>query len=376
MLRPLPLEPLTKEYSDVIDFTLNQLNSENGNKKDDDKKNGMTFVEGFSLCDRKVGIIYDVYTHQSKGKNSTDFRKMTLFRPFGPVQKEHSTSIAAGSKWVNVILPLQGKLETFKIFLTLFRFCCMADSHIFLTVVCFGEKDSRKAKIILQKVTKAAKFHNYAFLIQNESFSREKGINYAVNHWKKGNDIMAFFDVDVVFKADFIERCRMNTDSGKRVYFPIVFSLYNPKMVYEHRKVPPVYQQLDTKADRGFWRIRGYGIACQYRDDYLEVRRMRWIGDNWGREGVELYRGYECLGLDTKRSFDRGVFHLYQERKCDDRIGDEEYRDCLETKAIYEVSHMQIGLLVFKSAAQDKGRTMRMHEQGSFKNSTALKTSF
>lgn len=357
-LRPFPLEPLTKEYRDVINFTLSHLNKEYRNTNDVNKaKKGLLRVEGFSHFDRNEGILYDLYIQDAHGNHSVT-REMRIVRPFEPVLTSKSSLVEGANKWVNIILPLKGKLAEFKTFLTMFRLCCMQDSQIFLTVVYFGETGSTQTKNILSTVANYAKFHNYELLLLKENFSREQGIKYAAGHWKKGNVVMLFCDVDIVFKDYFIERCRMNSHPGKRVYFPVVFSLYNPKLVYaDPRMVYHIHHQLNASPRTGFWRTLGYGIVCQYRDDFLKVSQMRLIGDNWGREGVELYKGYNCLGLETTRAFDRGLFHLYQERFCKDEMESAQYKECLETKATYEMSHRQVGLLVFNSKGSSKNET-------------------
>jgi len=42
------------------------------------------------------------------------------------------------------------------------------------------------------------------------------------------HELIFFVDVDIAFTADFLLRARLNTIEYRQVYYPIVFSEYNP----------------------------------------------------------------------------------------------------------------------------------------------------
>lgn len=68
----------------------------------------------------------------------------------------------------------------------------------------------------------------------------------------------------------------------------------------------------------------------------------------WGLEDVHLYRKYLHSKLMVIRSPSRGLFHLWHEKTCADELPPDKYKMCMQTKAMSEASHSQLGELFFK----------------------------
>lgn len=253
------------------------------------------FIEGLYRTEPTTGTQYELYfrtksVNMNKNKSYLDhhhvnnFTKITLIRPFAPLQTV-STETLAGPKdkeIIHIILPLSGRTATFQSFMDKFvKIGLKNDRHVHLTVVYFGEEGLSEAQAIMTRVlitkNSGGSANNLRLLALNETFSRGKGLRVGAERaWGEGvgdgekdkRDVLLFMcDVDVVFSARFLDRCRWNTKPDKKVYYPVVFSLYNPHVVYtlQGREVPPENDQLVISRDTGFWRDFGYGMTCQYR---------------------------------------------------------------------------------------------------------------
>lgn len=92
-------------------------------------------------------------------------------------------------------------------------------------------------------------------------------------------------DVDILFTADFLERCRLHASRAKKVYYPILFSLYNPKFSklawpVQHRHLlfdrgaaaNPLHKLIGSET--GFWRDFGFGMTCQVQRSRRRARSL------------------------------------------------------------------------------------------------------
>lgn len=68
----------------------------------------------------------------------------------------------------------------------------------------------------------------------------------------------------------------------------------------------------------------------------------------WGGEDVHLYRKYLHSNLLVVRAPSRGLFHLWHEKRCADELPPDQYKMCMQSKAMNEASHGQLGMLLFR----------------------------
>ncbi|XP_033152872.1 chondroitin sulfate N-acetylgalactosaminyltransferase 1 [Drosophila mauritiana] len=323
--------------SDVIKYTLDD------------------FIEGIYRNEPTTGTQYELY-FQSVKHQASPVRRALVMRPFAPLQtvqlSELSSSVdnsgappSHSPPTIHVILPLAGRLHSFRSFLQMFA--KLEDRRLELIVVYFGTHGLEQARSL------AGRSQRTQFLALNETFSRAKALRLGAEHIEPaGEDVLLFMcDVDIMFTTKFLERCRWNAAPGKKVYYPVVFSLYNPHVVYslQGKPLPSEEEQLVISRDTGFWRDFGYGMTCQYRSNFLKVRGFdeeEIVG--WGGEDVMLYRKYVRSKIKIIRATDPGIFHRWHTKICSSSLTADQYRACIRSRALNEASHAQLGFLAFR----------------------------
>ncbi|EDW08891.1 chondroitin sulfate N-acetylgalactosaminyltransferase 1 [Drosophila mojavensis] len=305
------------------------------------------FVEGIYRTEPTTGSQYELY-FQSIKHQTTVVRKALIMRPFAPLQTVQLSEVPA-SPTIHVIVPLAGRLRSFRSFVQMLN--KLADQRLHLIVVYFGEAGLKEAQLI------AGGAKRVQLVALNETFSRAKALRLGAEHIQPEaakamqQDALLFMcDVDIVFTAKFLERCRWNTAPGKKVYYPVVFSLYNPHVVYtlQGKALPSEEEQLVISRDTGFWRDFGYGMTCQYRSDFLQIRGFDEEIVGWGGEDVMLYRKYVRSKIKIVRATDPGIFHRWHTKICTGSLSADQYRACIRSRALNEASHAQLGFLAFR----------------------------
>ena len=347
-----PIGYKKKEILEVVNYGVEKLNENRASKTHYSPED---FIEGIYRTEATMGTHYELYFRDLDHKSSLHYRKLLYSRPYGPLHLMASINEATDSQVINIILPLKGRLDKFKSFMERFgRVCVKHDKRIVLTIVYFGNEGFDEVTMVTEKIKKQYNFHLITLMSLNEPFSRGRGLQVGSQSWTKGDVLLFFCDVDVVFSTDFLERCRLNAKKGKRVYYPIVFSLYNPSVVYSLQDVPipAEHEQLVISKDTGFWRDFGYGMTCQYQSDFNKSGGFDEQIHGWGLEDVHLYKKYVKSTYLVVRATDPGIFHLWHEKVCDPNTPPDQYRGCIRSKALNEASHSQLGMLAYKEEVE------------------------
>ncbi|XP_058066291.1 chondroitin sulfate N-acetylgalactosaminyltransferase 1 [Anopheles bellator] len=335
------------------------------------------FSEGIYRTDPTTGTQYELYfrtREPAKAKENQQLgqhhgtTKLIVMRPFAPlqtVQLDAYPQRPQDKELIYIVLPLSGRIAAFQSFMDKYvKIALKHDKCVHLTVVYFGDDGLSEARTIMSRVigmrNSGGTSSNLKLLALNETFSRAKALRVgAENVWgsqaDRNNDILLFMcDVDIVFSAKFLDRCRWNAKPNKKVYYPVVFSLYNPHVVYtlQGKELPPETDQLLISKDSGFWRDFGYGMTCQYRSDFLRVRGFDEEIVGWGGEDVMLYRKYVRSHIKVIRATDPGIFHIWHPKVCtgggSQKLSLDQYRACIRSRALNEASHAQLGFLAFR----------------------------
>ena len=165
--------------------------------------------------------------------------------------------------------------------------------NIFVTIVIYDDKDpGNTIKASVKRFSAEHNFTGYDILKKDLPFNRGRALHAGIMRWNGYSNVLLFLcDVDIKIKPDFFDRCRHYTDAGKTVYMPMVYSLFNPDVVFTGNRTlfNTTDKAYDINQHTGSWRPYGYGMACFYKPDYVRAGGFNLRINGWGREDYNLY---------------------------------------------------------------------------------------
>ena len=270
----------------------------------------------------RSGIMKTIYTsHQ---------RRFYTQQPFGNLV--YSTEpLNDMPPYVHFIVPLAGQLETFRRFMKNFEVVCLKQHQRVKLVVAYSSSvSSREHKVIMKEYQGKYPKEDLIWLDVTGNFSRGIALSLAADKFDPAA-LLFLCDVDFIFNSEFIDRCRINTAPGKRAYFPIMFSPFDPELTYNKSK-PDSY--FTVNKDAGIWRSFSYEPACVYHQDLDAVGGFDTSLTTWGLEDVDLFEKFvRHTEIEVFRAADPGLIHVYHHIKCDPNLPARQQALCQGSKA-------------------------------------------
>ncbi|XP_060027478.1 chondroitin sulfate N-acetylgalactosaminyltransferase 1 [Erinaceus europaeus] len=362
------------ELVEAIESALETLNSPEESSPHHRPYTSSDFIEGIYRTEKDKGTLYEL---TFKGDHKHEFRRLILFRPFGPIMKVKKERLNMANTLINVIVPLAKRVDKFRQFMQNFReMCIQQDGRIHLTVVYFGKEEMNEVKGILENTSKECMF--FIFLKAEEE-EREIGLLQMLIKYKKCGDWFIRRKMVALSCKDGLRTEHKNLAAtqisdkmdcrpfkAENLTIPsvkLIQKLHSSSLdescilVFKYKIMEVFFEEVpelwaDTawviKKETGFWRDFGFGMTCQYRSDFINIGGFDLDIKGWGGEDVHLYRKYLHSNLIVVRTPVRGLFHLWHEKRCVDELTPEQYRMCMQSKAMNEASHGQLGMLVFR----------------------------
>nr|CAD7597218.1 unnamed protein product [Timema genevievae] len=252
-----------------------------------------------------------------------------------PLEIDSSPTDAVGTKIINFILPLSGRFAAFQRFVGVFEEVCLQrDKYVSLIVVLYQNpqaQDSFNQSASEVRRLQSVYPHNRVVLVPVfEKFARARALQLGASQVTDNTqDLLFLVDVDMVFMSATLQRIRTNTVKGKEVYFPIVFSEFDPSIVYGISGLKTSSNHFRIDDDTGFWRQFGFGIVSIYKCDLMQVGGFDTTIQGWGKEDVNLYDKIVAFkNLTVFRAVDPTLVHVFHVVDCDPSLEETQLRMC------------------------------------------------
>jgi chondroitin sulfate synthase len=248
----------------------------------------------------------------------------------------HSDNVTK-KETINFILPLSGRHEIFKRFLKMYEEVCIKQGEeTRLFVILYTEKveDFNRSSVLVENIQRKYSSSGVTVMTVNETFTRARALEHGLKLLAH-DDLTLFIDVDIVFDTKSLLRIRQNTVKDKSIYFPIVYSLYNPKLLNKSYPLDDYafFNSAIVDEDNGFWRQFGFGIVSLYKSDYVTLGGLNLLISGWGSEDVTFYDEAIKSKLKIVRSVDPSLIHVYHSIDCDINLDVFQRNMCLGTQA-------------------------------------------
>ncbi|KAL5004060.1 hypothetical protein ScPMuIL_017516 [Solemya velum] len=288
-------------------------------------------------------FIEDPEVSNSVQSASGDFTAYSQFR--SPLSDGSITN-----KKINFIVPLSGRYLTFQRFIKNFEEVCLKNrENAELFIVLFDGDDLVEMNKIIDLIGRYQKQYggdSIEIIHAHGSFSRGRALEIGADQCSESS-LLFFVDVDIVLTHDALRRIRLNTREGLQVYFPIVFSQFDPHVICESKNEKECSMDLQNfNSDMGYWRHFGFGIASMFRSDLISIGGFDLTIQGWGKEDVDLFSRFIGSNMTVFRAIDPGMIHAFHPVICDPNVDPVQFKMCIGSKSSSYASQKNLANII------------------------------
>ncbi|CAF0887659.1 unnamed protein product [Rotaria sordida] len=256
----------------------------------------------------------------------------------------NTTIITSSSTPIHMIVPVSGRLPTLKRLLTNFYHVVMRSNdtdllnvHLYVILMETAEDSGERMSTIVDHVKKFINDKQvkriHLIEVKDGNFTRGYARSYGASRFND-TDLLFFIDLDMIFTRDLFPRIRHHTIFHKQVYFPIIFSQYDPHY-WETLQYEANYSSFNLRDDIGYWRQYGFGMLGIYKADLRSNGNWNVEISGWGKEDVEIYdKLVQSPTLNVFRTIDTSLMHVFHTKECASTLRDDQMNMCKGTKSI------------------------------------------
>ncbi len=257
------------------------------------------------------------------------------------------------NKTIHFILPLAGRFQTFLHFMHNFEEVCLkTGEHVALALMLFhSDQDDRSEHTIRHIENLRQRYPNRDLRVVQLKGTFSRGIGLQEGAKLYNDDALLYFvDVDIYVSQEALQRMRFNVIQHHQIYFPIVFSQYDPSTICDDQERNcQSTSPFQFAADYGYWRQFGFGIAAMYKSDLFKVGGFDVSIVGWGKEDVDLYSRILNNNLTIFRSVDPGMVHIFHPIICDPQLEQAQYQMCIGSRVSTYGSVPRLAHLVYNN---------------------------
>ena len=141
-------------------------------------------------------------------------------------------------------------------------------------------------------------------------------------------ELLFFADIHIDFSMQFIERCRMNAIENEQVYFPMIFSPYDPAEFHKSRILFPYSTKFKISEKTGAWMPESFHLVCVFNYDLVKVLNVNQNGEKSEKDWNLLSEFINYGQLKIFRAVEPGLVHLWQDGCKEEELGSRERTLC------------------------------------------------